>query len=133
MDEPGKMQEELYRLREKVARLEEQRMASEKALSLASSTLEAYKQTNNEWRATLQDNNARFITHAEVRMLFEKAEAEHKTLESTVRALEKSRSEIAGKSSGFGASWLIVVVVATIAVNVASVVIAGMALARIHP
>jgi hypothetical protein len=47
------------------ARLEERLKASDMATKLAADALEAWKASANEWRTTLQDRDARYITRAE--------------------------------------------------------------------
>ena len=48
------------------ARLEERLKASDMAIKLAADALRAWQANSNEWRQTLQDRDARYMTRAEV-------------------------------------------------------------------
>jgi hypothetical protein len=50
----------------RMARLEERIKASDSATKLAADALEAWKLSANEWRQTLQDRDARYVTRPEV-------------------------------------------------------------------
>jgi ribosomal protein RSM22 (predicted rRNA methylase) len=115
--------ENFYDLREEVARLQEQLKASEKALVLANSVMDAWRASSNEWRGALTDANTRFATTKEVEAMIAKEEAERKGLAATVAALEKSRFELAGRSTGIGTSWGIVATVIVMLIGIAEVLV----------
>jgi len=94
-------QEKLHAIDIRVARLDEQHIAKEKALALIAVSLADYKAQANEWRGTVQDIISKNPTRLEVQALFDR-------LADKVAVLEKAENRSEGKSSGVGMSWQII-------------------------
>jgi len=109
--------EKVHILDVRVARLEEQYKAKEKALELIAISLTDYKAQANEWRGTVQDIIGKNPTRVEVQATFDR-------LSDKVSVLERAENKSEGKSSGFNASWLIAVGVATLVLMAGGIVVA---------
>jgi hypothetical protein len=79
---------ELSYLREKIARLEEQLGAANLALITAQASMEKRLNGMNEFRETLKDQAAQFVTRKE-----------HDFILSDIRELRESRAMLQGKAS----------------------------------
>jgi hypothetical protein len=97
--------EKVHGLDVRIARLEEQLKAKEKALELIAVSLADYKATANEWRGTVQDIMGKSNTRVETQALFDR-------LSDKVSILERAENKSEGRSSGVGTSWGIVATIA---------------------
>ena len=103
--------EKIYAISERVARLQEQHHAKEKALELIAVSLSDYKAQANEWRGTVQDIIGKNPTRLEMQAMFDR-------LADKVGILEKAEHKSEGKSSGIGMSWGIVVALAGLGLTI---------------
>jgi hypothetical protein len=97
--------EKVYAISERVAILQAQHQAKEKALELIAVSLADYKAQANEWRGTVQDIIGKNPTRLEMQAMFDR-------LSDKVAVLERAENKSEGKSSGIGMSWGIVVALA---------------------
>lgn len=98
---------EIYAISERLARLEEQYKAQEKAQVVIAVSLADYKAIANEWRGTVSDVGSKCITRLEAQAVFDR-------MNDKLQALEKARNESIGKSSGLSASWGVIVALCTL-------------------
>lgn len=94
-----KLREKAHDLEVKVARLEEQEKAGDRALAIASRALEHSQTVSNEWRKENIDQRALFPTTAKVDGQFQTEAAERRAVESRVYVLEKASNADQGKHS----------------------------------
>jgi hypothetical protein len=95
-------EKEFYDVRQDVAVLKAQRVENEKALLIATKALDHAQMQSNEWRGTVQDVINKCLTRDEVSSLL-------KVVMVEIDALKKANNRSAGKDSGIGSSWQVVV------------------------
>ncbi len=107
---------ELFTLRERIARLEEQleaskvlsevhRLDAKEALHLAHEQLEAWKTGSNEWRGALDDSRRNSISEDKVRSLIAIESADRGALGSRVYIIEQWKDGEGGKQGAYGDIW----------------------------
>jgi len=97
---------------EQIARLEERLAASDRALMLSSSNLEAWKASANEWRGALDDQRQEFVTKIEFQVM-----------DGRVSKLETSQLQDTGRSSALGSVWIVAVAVIGMLLAVTGIVL----------
>jgi hypothetical protein len=114
---PEDLRDKVQTLEIEIARLQEQKTASDRALELARVALEHSQAASNEWRQENIDQRGLFVTDDKVRGLLSAEAIERRALEGRVAVLEKVGSEGQGRHGAFDSLW-------TRAIGIAFVVIA---------
>lgn len=97
---------------EKIARLEEKLVASDKALELAREAMKVWQEDSNKVREQIKDERTFFFTIAD-----------SKILELRIRSLEERSNEVAGKQFGSDKAWAYVVVIVGLIFGLAEIII----------
>jgi hypothetical protein len=94
LDDLSGMRERIHDLDVEVARLQEQKKASDVALDLARHALEHAQQNSNEWRQENIDQRALTLSKNEANGLFATEASERRALESRIVVLERDSSSV---------------------------------------
>lgn len=125
--ETVKLRDKMEQVRIDVARLQEQAAGNEKALELATKTLDAYKANSNEWRQENLEQRAIFPSEDKVHGWFETVNTRVGSLENSTNirlaSLEASRTEDLGKRGGFSTVWGVTVTVILIVLAAAGLAV----------
>ena len=110
-----KLREKCHLLEIAVARLQEQELASDRALVIANQSLQHSQAVSNEWRKENIDQRALYPTISKMEGMFATEGSERRALENRIVVLEKGQSSDLGKN----ATWGIVLVIAIALLGVA--------------
>ena len=105
-----KLREKCHELEISVARLQEQELASDRALVLANQSLQHSQQVSNEWRKENIDQRALYPTIAKVEGMAATESSERRSLENRIILLEKAQSMQAGRLATWGTVLTLVVI-----------------------
>jgi wobble nucleotide-excising tRNase len=101
--------------------------AYEKAVEKAERVLEQYKRDSNEWRAALTDARANTMSRqeeqAELNRAAERSEGIRNSLQFQIDDLKAKTLLQAGKSSGYSATWAMIIAVIGLIAAIGMVVV----------
>jgi hypothetical protein len=101
---------------EKIARLEEKLIASEKALNVANESMQSRLATMNEFRDQLKDQAARFVTRDELMLLI-------KPICEDIQDLRESRAMLEGKANQSSVNKVMLVAIIGLGISFLNTVI----------
>jgi hypothetical protein len=101
-----KLREKVQSLEIAVARLQEQELASDRALVIANQSLQHSQAVSNEWRKENIDQRSLYPTISKMEGMFATESSERRSLENRIIKLENAQSTDSGKSTAFDAVWV---------------------------
>jgi hypothetical protein len=105
-----KLREKCHELEIAVARLQEQELASDRALVIANQSLQHSQAVSNEWRKENIDQRALYPTISKMDGMFATEAAERRSLENRIIIIEKEQSNQSGRLATWGTVLTLVII-----------------------
>jgi hypothetical protein len=115
--------DKLHELEIEIARLQEQKDGSERALVLAREALEHNQAVSNEWRKENIDQRALFMTQEKAQGLINSEAQERRALDGRVSVLERQASSYTGSHSTIESVWVKAVAVAGLILGIFGLIV----------